>query len=360
MILPLINFGAGPAKLPVEVVVKIKEELMNWNNTGLSILEIGHRTNVFVELIDNLKALVKRLLKVPDHFSILFMPGGGQVQFAVTAMNLTRGFRCANFVETGYWSNHAATEAKKFTDVHIAASGEKNQFLAIPSLDMWKIKKNGAYLHFTDNETINGLEYSNTPDIAGMPLVSDMSSNIFSRFIDFGRVGCVYACAQKNLGIPGMSIVIVREDLLDRAIKQIPEVYSYAAQHKNNSLVATPPTFVIYVAYLVLQWLDQQGGVEAMSQLNQQKAEKVYQLIDNSSFYVNQVAKKDRSRMNIPFRTKDDELEKHFLHAAAQKGLVNLEGHRSMGGMRASLYNSISLDEVDRLVSFMREFAHSV
>ena len=352
-----INFNAGPSAIPKSVLNIIHQELFNWQNTGLSILETGHRTSQFMELSLKLQASVRRLLKVPDDFAVLFLPGGGQVQFAMAVMNLVGGFKCANYVETGYWSALAMQAGAKYVDVHVAASSKNQQYSCIPELADWNIKKDGAFLHFCDNETIGGVEFQDLPAIDDMVLVSDMSSNIFSRPIDFKRISCVYACAQKNIGIAGMSLVIVRRDLLDRALPETPSIFNYAIQDKNQSLACTPTTFAWYVASLVLDWLEQQGGVEQMAVSSLQKSQMLYQCIDASEIYSNKVEFKYRSRMNVPFSFVNSELENKFLQVAKENGFLCLQGHRLVGGARASIYNAISVDEVRRLVVFMENFA---
>lgn len=353
-----INFGAGPAVIPMAVLTTIQQELFNWQNTGLSILEIGHRTAEFTALGEKLEASVRRLLKVPSDFSVLFLPAGGQTQFAMATMNLVKGFKKANFVETGHWSSIAMREAQKYTEVHLVATSRPQQFTTIPDQNTWDIKKDGAFLHFTDNETIGGVEFPEVPDVDEMVLISDMSSNIFSRPIDFTRMGCVYACAQKNLGVAGMSLVIVRRDLLDRALPETPTVFHYASQDKNHSLYSTPTTFAWYVASLVLDWLEKEGGVEEMAKRNLRKSQLLYSYIDSSDFYRNPIDPHYRSRMNVPFMLTDSALELQFFELAKQNGLVNLVGHRSVGAARASIYNAISLDDINKLIDFMRFFAN--
>ncbi|KTC71513.1 phosphoserine aminotransferase [Legionella birminghamensis] len=353
----MINFGAGPAKLPEPVLHHIQNNFFNWQNTGVSILELGHRTVEFASLGERLEALVRRLLKVPNDFSILFLPGGAQIQFAMVAMNLLGHAKTVNYLETGHWSASAIKEAKKYAEVHIAASSREQQFRTIPDRETWDINPQGAYLHFTDNETIGGLEFNNIPAVNEMMLVSDMSSNLFSRPIDFARIGAVYACAQKNLGIAGMSVVIVRNDLLDQALPSTPDVFNYRVQRKNNSMLCTPTTFAWYVAVLVLEWLEQQGGVEAIARVNNEKARRLYDYLDNNGFYENFIDPRYRSRMNVPFILKNAELEKAFFKAAEENGLLYLQGHRSVGGARASIYNAMTLEEVNQLIQFLKQFA---
>ena len=352
-----INFNAGPAALPEVVLTTIRNELLNWQDTGVSILELGHRTTEFSALGEKLEASVRRILNVPDDFAVLFLPGGAQVQFATATMNLVRGFDCANYIETGYWSTMAIKEATKYTRVHLAASSAEQQFTVIPDLSTWDINSEAAFFHFTDNETIGGVEFPQIPEVDNMVLVSDMSSNIFTRPIDFTRFGCIYACAQKNLGIAGMTLVIVRRDLFDRAIPETPAVFHFATQDKNHSLWATPPTFAFYVASLVLDWIEAEGGIEIMAARNLEKSRLLYAYIDASEEYHNPVAAACRSRVNIPFRLVNTKQEAAFFQAAQEHGLLYLQGHRSVGGARASIYNAISLQEVKQLIDFLQFFA---
>ena len=352
-----INFNAGPAAIPAAVLKTIRDELLNWQDTGVSILELGHRTPEFSALGEKLEASVRRILKVPDDFSVLFLPGGAQIQFATATMNLVWGFTCANYVETGYWSFMAIKEAQKYTRIHIAASSVNKGFSTIPELQAWDINREAAFLHFTDNETIGGVEFQKIPEVDNMVLVSDMSSNIFTRPIDFSRLGCIYACAQKNLGIAGMTLVIVRRDLFDRALPETPAVFNYATQDKNHSLLATPPTFAFYVASLVLDWIEAEGGIDVMAERSLEKSRLLYSYLDGSQFYHNPVEPQYRSRLNIPFRLADDKQESAFFKAAEEKGLLYLQGHRSVGGARASIYNAISLSDVKKLIDFLRFFA---
>lgn len=352
-----INFGAGPSALPRSTLDTIHKELFNWQNTGLSILETGHRTPVFNELAEKLEASVRRILKVPNHFAILFLPGGAQVQFAMAVMNLVKGFHTANYVETGHWSALAMKEGQKYIKIHCAASSRSQNFSIIPRVNSWDVVDNAAFLHFTDNETIGGVEFASIPQLSEIPLVSDMSSNIFSRPIDFNYLGCIYACAQKNLGIAGMSLVIVRRDLLDRALPETPSVFHYARQETHKSLYSTPTTFAWYLASLILDWLEKEGGVEHMAKQNLKKSQLLYNYIDSSEFYCNSIETNCRSRMNVPFRLINSELEMDFFKEAKEQGLFNLPGHRTVGGARASLYNAISVKDVELLIEFMKYFA---
>lgn len=352
-----INFNAGPSAIPTHVMNTIAAELLNWQSTGVSILELGHRTPEFSALNEKLERSLRCILKVPDHFSVLFLPGGAQVQFSTLVMNLIRGFKCANYVETGHWSSIAMKEAQRYTEVHVVASSADQKFLTIPDLSVWDVKPQAAFLHFTDNETIGGVEFQSIPAIDQMVLVSDMSSNVFTRPIDFERIGCVYACAQKNLGIAGMTLVIVRHDLLDRALPETPSVLNYAKQTQYKSLLSTPPTFAFYVASLILDWIEAEGGVDVLAERNAEKSKLLYACIDSHSLYHNGVDKAYRSRMNVPFFLRDKEKEADFFAQAKQQGLLYLEGHRAVGGVRASLYNAITLEQVRHLTGFLDAFA---
>lgn len=353
----IINFGAGPAKLPQDVLNKIHDHILVWQDTGISILELGHRTPEFSALGEKIDASVRRLLNVPNDFAVLLMPGGAQIQFAMIAMNLLGDYQKLNYVETGYWSTSAIKEGKKYAQVHIAATGKEEHFTTIPPVDSWQIEPNAAYLHFTDNETIGGVEFNEIPDLPEMVLVSDMSSNIFSRPIDFSRMGVIYACAQKNMGIAGMCLVIVRKELLGRAMAHTPVVFNYETESQQASMLATPTTFAWYVASLMLDWIEEQGGVDEMDTRSRRKSQLLYQFIDQSDFYQNNVNPNYRSRMNVPFTLRDPSLEKKLFQQAQANGLLYLQGHRSVGGARASLYNAISVNEVEKLIDFLTFFA---
>lgn len=351
-----INFNAGPAALPDSVLKIIQKELLNWQNTGISILETGHRTKQFADLGEKLEVSIRRILNVPPNFSVLFLPGGAQIQFAIAVMNLARGFKYANYVETGHWSATAIKEAQKYLSINIAASSINQKFTTIPKQETWNIKPDAAFLHFTDNETINGVEYPEIPFLKDMILVSDMSSNLFSRPIDFSKIGCLYACAQKNFGIAGMSIVIIDRDLLDRALPETPTTFHYASQENQHSLLSTPTTFAWYVASLMLDWLEAEGGIQEIARRNLEKSQRLYHYLDSSDFYHNAVEAHCRSRMNVPFTLRQHEKEAVFFKLAQEHGLLYLNGHRIIGGARASIYNAIRVDDVKRLIHFLADF----
>ena len=348
------NFSPGPAVLPVEVLEQAREEMLDWHGTGMSVMEMSHRGKAFLSIAQQAEADVRELLGVPNNYKVLFLQGGATAQFAGIPLNLTAPDSVIDFVNTGAWSKKAISEAKRFAKPNVAAdAGEP--YTSIPALSTWKLSDNAAYLHYTPNETIGGVEFQFVPDVKNT-LVADMSSNILSRPIDVSKFGVIYAGAQKNLGPSGLTLVIVREDLLGHARPGTPSFMDYTAMAKDGSMLNTPPTYAWYIAGLVLQWLKRQGGLTAMGKLNQAKANKLYDTIDASSFYRNPVSKDARSWMNVPFTLAKPELDKTFTEEAKKAGLVTLEGHRSVGGMRASLYNAMPMEGVDALVSFMKEF----
>ena len=350
------NFSAGPSALPTAVLERARDELLDWGHTGMSVMEMSHRSKDYVAIAEKAEADLRELLAVPDGYRVLFLQGGATGQFAAIPMNLLRGRASAAYVNTGIWSKKAIAEAKHYATVKIAASGEDSGFSDIPPEAEWTIDPAAAYLHYTSNETIGGVEFQYVPDGAGLPLVADMSSNILSRPIDISRFGLVYAGAQKNMGPAGITVVIVREDLIGGAQAGTPSILDYRQQADNGSMLNTPPTYAWYLLGLVLEWLKDQGGVNAMEAVNIRKSGKLYAAIDQSDFYSNPVAPACRSRMNVPFRIANTDLEKTFLAEARAAGLVNLEGHRSVGGFRASIYNAMTEAGVDALIAFMAEF----
>ncbi|HEY7642393.1 MAG TPA: 3-phosphoserine/phosphohydroxythreonine transaminase [Steroidobacteraceae bacterium] len=352
----VFNFSPGPAVLPEEVLEQAREELLDWHGTGMSVMEMSHRGKAFISIAAAAEADLRELLAVPKNYKVLFLQGGATAQFAGVPLNLTTPESVVDYVNTGSWSKKAIGEAKHYARVNVAAdAGEP--YVAIPPVASWKRSPDAAYLHYTPNETIGGVEYHFVPEAGGVPLVADMSSTILSRPIDVAKFGLIYAGAQKNIGPAGLTLVIVREDLLGRARPLTPAFMDFAAMAKEGSMLNTPPTFAWYMAGLVFQWLKRQGGLKAMGERNRAKAEKLYAAIDGSSFYRNPVAKDARSWMNVPFTLANPELDKTFTAEAKQAGLVTLEGHRSVGGMRASLYNAMSMAGVNALVGFMQEFA---
>ncbi len=350
------NFSPGPAVLPLEVLEQAREELLDWRGTGMSVMEMSHRGKAFVSIAEQAEADLRELLAIPANYKVLFLQGGATAQFAGIPLNLTGPDSVVDYVNTGAWSKKAIGEAKHYCKVNVAAdAGEP--YTSIPAIDGWKRTPDAAYLHYTPNETIGGVEFHFVPDTGGVPLVADMSSTILSRPIDVSKFGIIYAGAQKNIGPAGLTLVIVRDDLLGKARPATPAFMDFAAMAKEGSMLNTPPTYAWYMAGLVFQWLKRKGGLKGMGEINKAKAELLYNAIDTSGFYKNPVAKDARSWMNVPFTLAKPELDKTFIAEAKEAGLVTLEGHRSVGGMRASLYNAMPMEGVKALVDFMKHFA---
>ena len=352
----IFNFSAGPATLPLEVLEKARDELTNWHGSGMSVMEMSHRGKEYMSIHAEAEADLRTLLGIPANYKVLFLQGGATAQFAMVPMNLLRGKASADYLHTGEWSKKAIKEAKKFGQVNIVASSEDKNFSYAPAFSTWKLDPNAAYVHITSNETIGGVEIFDTPDTGNVPLVADMSSNILSRPIDVSKYGLIYAGAQKNIGPAGVTVVIVREDLLGQTVPGTPTVFDYKVQAEAESMYNTPPTYGIYIAGLVFKHLLAKGGLAAMEERNRAKAKLIYDLLDASSFYQSPVAVENRSLMNIPFTLKDASLDEDFLKQAKAAGLVQLKGHKSVGGMRASIYNAMPLAGVQALVAFMRDF----
>lgn len=350
------NFCAGPAALPEPVLLQAQQEMLDYRGAGLSIMEMSHRSDEFVAVANRAEADFRDLLSIPDDYAVLFLQGGASTQFAAVPLNLLGAKTAADYVNTGEWSKKAIKEAGRFCDVNVVASSEASRFTTTPPFASWSLNKDAAYLHYTPNETIGGVEFSWIPEV-DVPLVADMSSTILSRPVDIERFGVIYAGAQKNIGPAGLTMAIVRKDLLDRARPECPAMLSYKIAAENDSMYNTPPTYSIYLAGLVFQWLQQQGGLEAIETVNCRKADKLYGYIDGSGFYANPVDLASRSLMNVPFTLANDQLDKQFLAESEQAGLLNLKGHRSVGGMRASIYNAVSEVAVDALIDFMKDFA---
>jgi len=350
------NFSAGPAVLPEEVLAQARDEMLDWHGCGMSVMEMSHRGKEFISIAAATEKDLRELLGVPASHRILFLQGGATLQFAAIPMNLLRGKRKADYVHTGEWAKKAISEAKKFCTVNIAASSEDRNFTYAPKQPAWRLDPESAFVHYTGNETIGGVEFHWIPATQGVPLVCDLSSSLLSRPLDVSRFGLIYAGAQKNIGPAGLTIVIVREDLLGQAQAGTPSVIDYKVQADNESMYNTPPTYAIYVAGLVFQWLKRNGGLARMEQINLAKAKLLYDLLDSTEFYRSPVDKSDRSRMNVPFTLHDDALDGEFLEQAEQHGLTQLKGHRSVGGMRASIYNAMPIEGVQKLADFMREF----
>jgi len=352
----LYNFSAGPAGLPDAVLEQAQAELLDWHGKGLSIMEMSHRSKEFVSVAEQAEQDLRELMQIPDNYKVLFLQGGATSQFSMVPMNLLRGKSSIDLINTGIWSKKAIKEAQRYCNVNIAASAEANGFTSAPSQDELQLSPDAAYVHYTPNETIGGVEFPYIPETGEVPLVADYSSSILSAPLDVSRFGLIYAGAQKNIGPAGLTLVIVREDLLGQAMPSTPTMYDYKVHADADSMNNTPPTFGWYLAGLVFKWLKAQGGVEAIDRINQQKADKLYGYIDSSDFYANPVEKTCRSRMNVPFTLADAALDALFLEQAEAAGLLNLKGHRSVGGMRASIYNAVSEQAVDALIAFMREF----
>ena len=350
------NFSAGPAMLPEAVLKQAQEELLDWHGAGASIMEMSHRGKEFVSVAAEAEQDVRELLGVPKNYKVLFLQGGASTQFATIPMNLLRGKTTADYILTGAWGKKAISDAKKYCTVNLAASSEGEKFTSIPPIESWSLQKDAAYVHYTPNETIGGVEFHWVPETGEVPLVADFSSTILSRPIEVGRFGLIYAGAQKNIGPAGVTLVIVRDDLIGDALPITPSVYDYAKQADADSMLNTPPTYGIYLAGLVFKWVKAQGGLSALATINERKAKKLYAAIDESSFYSNPVEKVSRSWMNVPFILANGELDKEFLLGAAEAGLTTLEGHRSVGGMRASIYNAMPESGVDALIDYMADF----
>src|SRR5688572_5280543 len=350
----VFNFSPGPAVLPLEVLEQVKAELLDWNGSGMSVMEMSHRGKEFVSIAQQAEADLRELLAVPSNYKVLFLQGGATGQFAGVPMNLTTPDSVVDYVNTGAWSKKGISEAKHYCKVNVAAdAGEP--YCSIPAESTWKLTPNAAYLHYTPNETIGGVEYHFVPKTA-VPLVADMSSTILSRPIDVSKFGVIYAGAQKNMGPPGLAVVIVRDDLLGRARAHVPAVMDWTAMAADASMYNTPASFSWYVAGLVFQWIKRQGGVAAMEKLNRAKSQKLYAAIDGSALYRNPVDPACRSWMNVTFTLTRAELDADFLEGAKGAGLMGLAGHRSVGGMRASIYNAMTLSGVEALIEYMREF----
>ena len=349
------NFSAGPAMLPKEVLLKIQEELIEYENSKASVMEISHRGVDFMEAAEKSEKDLRELLKIPDHYKVLFLQGGASAQFSMVPINLLRGGSKANYANTGHWSVKAIAEAKRYCEVNVCTDSTENNFTNIDDFQNWDIDEAASYLHYTPNETIAGLEFDYIPDVS-MPIAADMSSTILSREIDVSKYGVIYAGAQKNIGPSGLTIVIVRDDLIGHAVNGQPKLFDYATQANNDSMFNTPATFPWYAAGRVFEWVKEKGGLSAMQAINKAKAESLYSAIDNSDFYSNPVSMKYRSWMNVPFLLADEKLNSKFLERSKDSGLLALKGHRSVGGMRASIYNAMPQEGVDALVSFMNDF----
>ncbi len=354
------NFGAGPATLPEQILLEAQEELLNWHEKGMSIVEIGHRTPDFVELLDETQVLLREILHIPKNYHVLFLGGAARAQFAMLPINLLAHNQQAGYLVSGIWSALALDECKKIRRAYCVASSEINEFIDVPTPLEWKIAENTRYIYYTTNETINGVRFAKVPNFGNIPLVADMTSSILSEPFDINDFGIIFAGSQKNIAPAGLTVVIIREDLLEGDVGHtIPTMFDYKTHIKHDSLYATPPTFNCYMANKMFKWIKAQGGVDALYEVNLAKANKLYNFIDNSDFYYCKVVKSARSLMNVCFNIERDALAQDFLTQAANNGLLALKGHRAVGGLRASLYNAMPVSGVDALIDFMQDFANS-
>jgi phosphoserine aminotransferase len=356
----VFNFSAGPAALPEPVLRRAAEEMLDWHGSGMSVMEMSHRGKEFISIANEAESLLRELLAIPANYKVLFMQGGAIGENAIVPMNLLRGRTSIDFIDTGEWSKKSIKEAKKYAAVNVAASSAATGYDRVPPRDSWQLDANAAYVHICSNETIGGVEYHFTPEVASsVPLVADMSSDILSRPVDVSKFGLIYAGAQKNIGPAGLTIVIVRDDLLGNALPVTPSAFDFATVAENESMYNTPPTYAIYIAGLVFQWLKDQGGLAAMAERNRAKAALLYDFLDGSSFFASPVQRDCRSLMNVPFKLKNETLDGAFLKGAEAKGMLQLKGHRAVGGMRASIYNAMPVEGVTALVAYMNEFEKS-
>ena len=350
------NFSAGPAVLPQEVLARAGDEMLDWHGSGMCVMEMSHRGKEFMGIAAETEKDLRELLSIPVNYKVLFLSGGATLQFAAIPLNLLAGKGKADYVVTGEWSKKAVKEAQAYCDVHVAATSEDRKFTYAPAQDVWNLRTDAAYVHYCSNETIGGVEFHWIPDSGNVPLVADASSHILSRPLDVSKFGLIYAGAQKNIGPAGLTIVIVREDLLGHAQKGTPSVLDYKLQADADSMLNTPATYGIYMAGLVFKWVKQLGGLAEMEKRNIAKAKLIYDVLDASCFYRSPVAKEDRSRMNIPFTLVDDKLDAAFLKGAQERGMIQLKGHRIVGGIRASIYNAMPVEGVRALADYLREF----
>jgi len=350
------NFSAGPAMLPTVVMERAQQEMLDWNGSGMSVMEMSHRGKEYMSIATKAEQNLREVMSIPDNYKVLFLQGGASSQFAMVPLNLLGEKSSADYINTGIWSKKAIAEAKRYCSVNIVADTSDNGFTTVPTQAELNLNPDAAYVHYTPNETIAGVEFDYIPETGGVPLVADMSSTILSRPIDVSKFDMIYAGAQKNIGPAGLCIVIIREDLLGKATENTPAMFNYETHAGADSMYNTPPTYAWYMAGLVFEWIKEQGGLEVMAAVNKRKADKLYAVIDNSNFYANPVAINARSWMNVTFTLADPELDAAFLAGAAEHGLITLKGHRSVGGMRASIYNAMPEEGVDALVAFIKEF----
>jgi phosphoserine aminotransferase len=350
------NFSAGPAALPVAVLRQAAEEMLDWHGSGMSVMEMSHRGKEFISIHAEAESLLRELLAIPANYKVLFMQGGAIGENAIVPMNMLRGKASADYIDTGEWSKKSIKEAGKYASINVAASAKDSGYTRVPAREDWKLDPNAAYVHICSNETIGGVEYHWTPEVGDVPLVADMSSNILSRPVDVSKFGLIYGGAQKNIGPAGLTIVIVRDDLLGGALPITPSAFDYKTVADNDSMYNTPPTYAIYIAGLVFDWLEAQGGLAAIERHNRAKAALLYDYLDSTGFYASPVQRDSRSLMNVPFKLKDEALDAAFLKGAEARGMLQLKGHRSVGGMRASIYNAMPVEGVQALVAYMQEF----
>jgi phosphoserine aminotransferase len=355
----VFNFSAGPAALPESVLQTAAAEMLDWHGSGMSVMEMSHRGKEFIAIAAEAEALLRELLAVPANYKVLFMQGGAIAENAIVPMNMLRGKTKADYIDTGEWSKKSIKEAQKYCTVNVAASGKAGHYTSIPARAEWRLDPEAAYVHICSNETIGGVQYMGTPDVGAVPLVADMSSDILSKPVEVSKYGLIYAGAQKNIGPSGLTLVIVRDDLIGQPHPLLPSAFDYKTVADNDSMYNTPPTYAIYIAGLVFHWLKARGGLAAMAAHNQAKAAVLYDYLAGSGFYRCPVAPECRSLMNVPFRLKDEALDDAFLKGAQARGLVQLKGHRSVGGMRASIYNAMPIEGVRALVAWMQEFEAS-
>jgi phosphoserine aminotransferase len=352
----VFNFSAGPAALPEPVLRQAADEMLDWHGSGMSVMEMSHRGKEFIAIHAEAESLLRELMDVPANYKVLFMQGGAMAENAIVPMNMLRGHAGADYINTGEWSKKSIKEAAKYGKVNVAASSESTHFDRIPQRDTWQLDPNAAYVHICSNETIGGVEYHFTPDVGKVPLVADMSSSIMSRPVDVTKYGLIYGGAQKNIGPAGVTLVIVRDDLIGQALPITPSAFDYKQQADNDSMLNTPPTYGIYIAGLVFKWIKAQGGLAGIEVRNRAKAKLLYDALDASAFFSSPVERSDRSLMNVPFKLKDESLDAEFLKGAQERSMIQLKGHRSVGGMRASIYNAMPIEGVQALVAYLKEF----
>jgi phosphoserine aminotransferase len=352
----VFNFSAGPAALPEPVLKRAAEEMLDWHGSGMSVMEMSHRGKEFISIHAKAEADLRELLAIPANYKVLFLQGGAIAENAIVPMNLLRGKSSIDFVDTGEWSKKTIKEARKYAKANIVASAAETGYDRVPAREGWKLDPDAAYVHICSNETIGGVEYHFTPDVGAVPLVADMSSHILSRPVEVTKYGLIYAGAQKNIGPAGLTIVIVRDDLLGQPHPLLPSAFDYKQQAENDSMLNTPPTYAIYIAGLVFEWLKARGGLAAMAEHNRRKAALLYDFLDATSFYRSPVQRDSRSLMNVPFKLADEALDGAFLKGAEARGMLQLKGHRSVGGMRASIYNAMPIEGVQALVGYMQDF----